>query len=155
MHTYTFSHTSNVHSHSIWSSDFPPCFPTNAVHASSHTLELFLTFHRATFLCCYPQYRLSWASQVAQLVKNPPANARNLGLIPGPGRAPGGGNGNPLQYSCLGNPMDRGTWRVTLHGVAKESDLTYQLNNIHFSEHTCTCMHCHTSAHSFSHVHSH
>ena len=43
---------------------------------------------------------------------------------PGLGRYSGEGNGNPLQYSCLGNPMDRGAWRVTVHGVAKESDMT-------------------------------
>ena len=45
--------------------------------------------------------------------------ARDLGLIPGLGRSPGEGNGNPIQYSCLENPMDRGTWRVTVHGVKK------------------------------------
>ena len=44
------------------------------------------------------------------VVKNPPANARDTGSIPGSGRSPGEGNGDPLQYSCLGNPMDRGTW---------------------------------------------
>jgi len=52
-------------------------------------------------------------------VKNPPANAGDVGSIPGSGRSPGEGNGNPLQYSCLGNPMDRGTWQVTCHGVTK------------------------------------
>ena len=45
---------------------------------------------------------------------------QSLGL----GRSPGGGNGNPLQYSCLENPMDRGAWRATVHGVGKESDVT-------------------------------
>ena len=45
--------------------------------------------------------------------------AGDAGLIPGSGRSPGGGNGNPLQYSCLGNPMDRGAWRATVHRVAK------------------------------------
>ena len=56
------------------------------------------------------------------MVKNPPANAgdaRDPGLTPGRGRSPGGGNDNPLQYSCLGNPMDRGDWWATVHGVAK------------------------------------
>ena len=53
------------------------------------------------------------------MVKNPPANAGDAGLIPGSRRFPGEENGNPLQYSCLGNPMDRGTWRVTVHGVAE------------------------------------
>ena len=53
------------------------------------------------------------------MVKNAPSNAKGMGLIPGSGRSPGGGNGNPLQDSCLGNPMDRGVWQVTVHGVAK------------------------------------
>ena len=46
-------------------------------------------------------------------------NAGDLGLIPGSGRSPGEGNGNPLQYSCLENPMDKGAWNATVHGVAK------------------------------------
>ena len=56
------------------------------------------------------------------VVKNPPANAgdkRDAGLIPELGRLPGQGNGNPLQYSCLENPMERGAWWATVHGVAK------------------------------------
>ena len=53
------------------------------------------------------------------VVKNPPANAADLGLILGSGRSPGEGNGNPLQYSCLGNPMDRGAWEDIPHGVAE------------------------------------
>jgi len=56
------------------------------------------------------------------MVKNPPANAGDAGdagLTSGLGRSPGEGNGNPLQYSCLGNPMDRGVWRATVHGAAK------------------------------------
>ena len=62
------------------------------------------------------------ASQVALVVKNPPANARDVrdpGLIPGSGRSPGKGNGNPLLYSCLENPMDRGAWWAAVHGVTK------------------------------------
>ena len=58
-------------------------------------------------------------SQVALVVKNPPTNAGDLGSMPGLGRSPGDGNGNPLQYSCLENPMDRGAWWVTVHGVSK------------------------------------
>ena len=58
------------------------------------------------------------------MVKNPSANAGDRGLIPGSGRSPGEGNGNLLQYSCLGNPMDRGAWQATVHGVAKELGLT-------------------------------
>ena len=53
------------------------------------------------------------------MVKNPPANAGDMGLIPGSGRAPEEGNGNPLQYSCLENAMDRGAWQATVHGVTK------------------------------------
>ena len=53
------------------------------------------------------------------MVKNPPANAGDVGLIPGSGRSAGEGNGNPLQYPCLGNPMDRGAWWATVHRVAK------------------------------------
>ena len=58
------------------------------------------------------------------VVKNPPAIAGDAGSIPGLGRFPGEGNGNPLQYSCLGNSMDRGDWQVIVHEVAKESDTT-------------------------------
>ena len=56
------------------------------------------------------------------VVKNPPANAGDRGLIPWSGRSPGVGNGNPFQYSCLQNPMDRGAWRAAVHGVAKDSE---------------------------------
>ena len=62
------------------------------------------------------------ASQVVLVAKNLPASAgdiREKGLIPGSGRSPGEGNGNPLQYSCLENPMDGGAWWATVHGVAK------------------------------------
>ena len=58
-------------------------------------------------------------------VKNRPVDAGVVGSIPG---SPGEGNGNPLQYSCLENPMDRGAWQATVHGVAKESDMTEQLH---------------------------
>ena len=60
-------------------------------------------------------------------VKNPPANAGDTGdagSIPGLGRSPAGGNGNPLQYSCWENSMDRGVWRATVHGVTKQLDTT-------------------------------
>ena len=57
------------------------------------------------------------------VVKNSPANARDTGSISGLGRFPGEGNGNPLQDSCLGNPMDRGAWQATVHGVTA-SDTT-------------------------------
>ena len=58
------------------------------------------------------------------MVKNLLANAGDAGSIPGSGRCPGERNGNPLQYSCLRNPMDRGAWWSTVHGVTKESSMT-------------------------------
>ena len=66
------------------------------------------------------------------VVKNLPANERDLRdvvWIPGLGRSPGGGNGNPLQYSCLENPMDRGAWGATVHGVTRSWT---QLSSFHF-----------------------
>ena len=69
------------------------------------------------------------------MVKNPPAKAGDMSLIPGLGRFPEGGNSNPLQYSCLGNPLNRGPWWATVHGVSK--------NQIGLSRHT----HTHTCAH--------
>ena len=67
--------------------------------------------------------RLTWVELPGgSVVKNLPGNAGDSGSIPGSGRSPGEGNGNPLQYSCLENPMDRGAWRAMAHGVTKESD---------------------------------
>ena len=87
-------------------------------------------------LCFYPAWALSdsrklmfltkfggfWSFQGGASDKNPSANAgdfRDPCLIPGSGRSPGAGHGNPLQYPCLENPMDRGAWRATVHGVTK------------------------------------
>ena len=61
--------------------------------------------------------------------KQSSANAGDVGSIPGSGKSPGEGNGNPFQYSCLGNPRDRGAWPATVHAVTKESDTTEGLNN--------------------------
>ena len=69
---------------------------------------------------------ITWASQVLLVVENLPANAgdiRDVGSILGSGRSYGGGHGNPLQYSCLENPMDRRAWWATVHGVT-ESNMT-------------------------------
>ena len=71
------------------------------------------------------------ASWVAVVLKNLSANAgdvRDSGLIPGLGRSPGGGHGNPLQYSCLENPIDRGAWWAAFHGVAKSQTRLKQLS---------------------------
>ena len=67
-------------------------------------------------------HRVGLASQVELVVKNTPPNAgvvRGAGSIPGSGRSPGGGYGNPLQYSCLENPMDGGAWQATIHRVTQ------------------------------------
>ena len=67
-------------------------------------------------------YVYVWASQLALVVKNPSVNAgdtRDVGSVPGSGRSPGEGNGNPLQYSCLEKPMDNGAWWATVHRVTK------------------------------------
>ena len=67
------------------------------------------------------------------MVKNPRAmqvDIRDLGLIPGLGRSPGEGNGNPFQYACLGNPMDRGAWWTTVHGVTQSWTQLKQLSII-------------------------
>ena len=70
-----------------------------------------------------------WASLVAQKLKASDSNAGDLGSIPGSGRSPGEGNGNPLQYSCLENLMDRGAWWTSVHRVEKSqtrlSDFTF------------------------------
>ena len=68
---------------------------------------------------------------VVLVVKNPPANAgdiRDVSSIPGPGRSPAGGHGNPLQYSCLEKPMNRGVWQATVHRVAKSWTRLNQLS---------------------------
>ena len=87
----------------------PQIFPYSKAWALPFLLFVYLFLH----LQCLP-----WASQLMLVVRNPPANAgevRDAGLSPGSGRSPGGGHGNPLQYSCLKNPMDRGTWWATVY----------------------------------------
>ena len=80
-------------------------------------------------------YTYMWASQVVLVVKNLPSNAediRDVGSIPGSGTSPGGEHGNPLQYSCIENPMDRGAWRAMVQRVAKSQTQLKQL-----STHAC------------------
>ena len=77
------------------------------------------------------------ASQVSLVIKNLPANAGDtgdVGLIPGSGRFPGGGKSNPLQYSCLENPMDGGAWQAAVHGVTKSQTQLKRLS-MHASRH--------------------
>ena len=85
------------------------------------------------FLLC----SIHCTSLVAQMVKNPPANEGDTGdpgLILGSGRSPGGGNGNPFQYSCLENSVDRGAWWTTVHGVAKSQTQLKLLARVHASD---------------------
>jgi len=80
------------------------------------------------------------ASRVAPAVKNPPADAENTGdavSIPGSGRSSGEGHGNPFQYSCLENPMDRGAWQATVHRVTKSQTRLRQFCT-HAHIHICT-----------------
>ena len=88
------------------------------------------------------------------VVKNPPINAayaRDVSSIPGSGRCPGVGNGNPLQYSCLENSRDRGTWQATVHGVTKSRTplstyaCTFNLSPEQYPTHTDYRTHLHDS----------
>ena len=76
-----------------------------------------------TAIIITPYIRIVGASLNGSMGKNLPANLGDAGSISGPGRSPGEGNEYPFQYSCLENPMDRGAWQVTSHGVT-ESDMT-------------------------------
>ena len=69
-------------------------------------------------------YQNFWGFPGGSVVKNLPANARDVGSVPTLGRSPGERNGNPLQYSCLENPMDRGAWQTTLHRVTSQTQLS-------------------------------
>ena len=85
----------------------------------SYTFLLTLLM-RSLYLIFFNQHIINIKGFLGGLVvKNPPANTGGMGSILGPGRSPGEGNGNPLLYSCLGNAMDRGTWRTIVHGVQK------------------------------------
>ena len=84
-------------------------------------VQVLYLFARVIFMIGLTTHKMA-ALQVVLVVKNPLANAgdvRDSGLIPGSGRSPGEGNGNPLQYYCLENPMDRGAWRATVDRVTK------------------------------------
>ena len=95
-----------------------------------HSGPLCLTTLHRLLLYLVPPNGFKGFPKAPKVVKNLPANAGHIGdtgSIPGLGRSPGGGNGNPLQYSCLDNPMDRGAWWATDHGGHKELDVTGQL----------------------------
>ena len=86
-------------------------------------------------------YVCSWlirAFQVALVVKNPPANTGDISSIPGWRIFPGGGNGYPLQYACLENPMDRGAWQAMFHGVAKsQTQLKWLSTHARMADSSC------------------
>ena len=96
---------------------------------------------------------------VALVVKNLPASSedlRTVGSIPGQGRSRGEGHGNPLQYSCLENSMERGAWRATVPGIAKSQTLSHRIKDclylvkkFQMCVHMCTCKHTDTHAHRF------
>ena len=95
-------------------------------------------------------YEYLWAPQVVPVVRNLPTNAGDTGSTPGSGRSPRGGHGNPLQDSCLENPMDRGAWQATVQGVAKSQTLsshTYTHAYRYRQTHRCTCMGIQTHTH--------
>ena len=87
-------------------------------HTESDTTEVTYQQQQHTYFC-FPG---------SSVVKNLPANAGDVGLIPGSGRSLGERNGNPLQYSCLGNSKDRRAWQIIVHGVAKALDMTSGTN---------------------------
>ena len=96
-----------------------PC-PSPPLLLNIDILAIFSYQYIKYFLPPPPLLNTMWPHQVALVVKNPPAgDVRDSGSIPGPGRSPGEGNGNPLQYPCLENPMDRGAWWATVHRFAE------------------------------------
>ena len=104
-----------------------------------YIVYIYVHVYMCTYMCIYIH---TWVFPRGSVVKNPPANAgaeRDAGLIPGSGKVPAGGNSNPLQYSCLGNPMDRGALRATVHGVA-ESDTTELLSTHTVHPYVYTCI---------------
>ena len=98
-------------------------FPKHAPWESGKCLSSFHGHRAISYDFSYPN--ISWRDfSGGSVVKNPPTNIGDLGSIPGSGRYLRKGIDNPLQYSCLGSPMDRGIWWATVHGIAKESDTT-------------------------------
>ena len=85
---------------------------------ASRTVRQYLHFWALSHPVCGPLLEQPWEIPGGSVVKNSPANAGDMGSIPGSGRSPGEGNGYLLQYSCLQNPMDREAWRAIIHGVA-------------------------------------
>ena len=104
------------------------------MHVIKHAFKVppHLSWLDSLFRFSTEQYSIVWGYHILS-IKNLPANAGDTGSILGLGRSPGKGNGNPLQYFCLENPMDRGAWRATVHRVAKSQT---QLSDFTFTFHT-------------------
>jgi len=148
------------HSQSLWisRSGWGPgmCFSNESPgvhHCWDHPLRpLFLAGCWISH-CLTTEDKSVWPSQVALVVKNPPANAgdvRDKGSIPGSGRSSGGGHGDPLQYSCLENPMDRGAWLARVHRVAKSWTRLKRLSMHAHKSITSLSSRCLTSIHLLS-----
>ena len=104
-----------------------------------HTNTLLVFKNSAQFWSCLPEIESDSTEKgllSGSAIKNLPANAEDTGLISGSGWSTGEGNGYPLQYSCLENSMDRGAWKVTVHGIAKSQ--TRLGTHIHTHAHTHT-----------------
>ena len=123
------------------------CFILFPSHPNSHFLHDHSTSGLMTIILCFlcnlfcRRIYMYVASQVALVVKNLLANAgdiKDAGLIPGSPSSPGGGHGNPLQYSCLENPMDRGAWWATVHRVAQSRTRLKRLS-MHTCMYMCVC----------------
>ena len=118
--------------------------------AVQETLKSLLQHHssKASVLQCLAFFMVQLSHPLGfpggSEVKAPASNEGDLGLIPGSGRSPGEGNGNPLQYSCLKNPMDRGAWGATVHGVAKSQTRLSDFTSLHL-----TSIHNYWKNHSF------
>ena len=101
---------------------------TNRDHGKDFIFYIFFIIQKLSIIHFINTYcQIKDASPGGTVVKNPPASAgdaRDSGLVLASGRSPGVGHSNPFQYSCLGNPKDRGAWWATVHGVTKESDMT-------------------------------
>ena len=111
-------------------------FSIRVILASQNELSS-VPFMKSSLSDWYINY---FSFQVALAVKNTPASAGDVGLIPWLGRSPGEGNGNPLQYSCLGNPMDRGAWWATVHEVSKsQTQVSNQGKHVVYSGKSFMC----------------